>query len=161
VPSLEQTTHGPAATERLAAALAAHLRPGDVIGLTGELGCGKTCFVRGLARGLGLRAGAVTSPTFTLINEYRGGRLVLHHVDLYRLDSAEELVELGLEEIAGGEGVCAIEWIDRFTQAAPREWLQVRIELTSGSRRRLTAHGLGPRGEELAACWRAARVGSP
>src|ERR1051325_11702570 len=104
----------PQAMQRLARRLGAELRAGDVIGLAGHLGAGKTVFVKGLADGLGVDPVRVSSPTFTLINEYRGGRLSLHHIDLYRLERASELTELGLWEIVGAEGVCAIEWIDRF-----------------------------------------------
>ena len=93
--------------------LAQSLRAGDAVLLHGELGAGKTAFVRGLAEGLGLPADAVSSPTFTLIQEYRGGRLPLFHVDLYRLDDPREIDDLGLEEIAA-DGVLAIEWAEKL-----------------------------------------------
>jgi tRNA threonylcarbamoyladenosine biosynthesis protein TsaE len=102
-------------TRTLAARLAEHLRPGSVLLLTGDLGAGKTAFVRGLAEGLGLDAGAVTSPTFTLVHEYRGGRLPLIHVDLYRLDTAD-LAEIGLDEDLAAAGVVAVEWPERLTR---------------------------------------------
>src|SRR5439155_7242678 len=98
-------TRTPAATERAARRLARLVEPGDVIGLVGELGAGKTLFVKGLAAGLGLDPRYVSSPTFTLIQSYSGGRLPLHHVDLYRLEQAAELDELGLPELLAGEGV--------------------------------------------------------
>jgi tRNA threonylcarbamoyladenosine biosynthesis protein TsaE len=106
--------------------LAARIGPGDVVLLTGDLGAGKTAFVRGLAEGLGIAASEVTSPTFTLIQEYAGGRLPLYHVDLYRLKPIE-VDDLGLDELTSEGGVTAIEWPDRL----PRPFegaIQVRIE---------------------------------
>jgi tRNA threonylcarbamoyladenosine biosynthesis protein TsaE len=103
-------------TERLAEELAARLQPGDVLLLSGPLGAGKTAFVRGLARGLGIDPDEVSSPTFTLVHEYAGGRLRLFHADLYRL-AAGDTSELGLEEAGIRDGVLAIEWPDRL--AAP------------------------------------------
>jgi tRNA threonylcarbamoyladenosine biosynthesis protein TsaE len=100
-------------TERLAAALAPRLRAGDVLLLVGPLGAGKTAFVRGLARGLGVDPDDVSSPTFTLVHEYGGGRLRLFHADLYRL-AAGDTSELGLEEAGVRDGVLAIEWPERI-----------------------------------------------
>jgi len=105
---------------------AARVRPGDVVLLTGDLGAGKTAFVRGLAAGLGIDAGEVTSPTFTLIQEYGGGRLPLYHVDLYRLKSIE-VDDLGLDELTSGTGVTAIEWPDRLPRPF-QDAIRVRIE---------------------------------
>jgi len=106
-------------TARVAATLAAGLPLGSVILLTGDLGAGKTAFVRGVAIGLGLDPDEVSSPTFTLVQEYRGaGRLTLHHVDLYRLESAEA-EDLGLEELAAGGGVVAIEWAEKLSRPVP------------------------------------------
>ena len=102
------------ATAEVARALAATLQPGAVLLLSGQLGAGKTAFVRGLATGLGIDPDDVSSPTFTLVHEYRGGRLTLYHADLYRLGkTAAE--DLGLEEQAVANGVLAVEWPDRFT----------------------------------------------
>jgi len=93
--------------------LAGTLSPGDVVLLHGELGSGKTAFVKGLAEGLGIARDEVSSPTFTLVQEYRGGRLTLVHVDLYRLNDAREVDDLGLDEIAV-DGVLAVEWADKL-----------------------------------------------
>ena len=119
-------TSGEAETAAAGQQLAHTLRPGDVVLLSGELGAGKTAFVRGLAEGLGIDPADVTSPTFTLIQEYSGGRLVLYHVDLYRLKPIE-VDDLGLEELTIEGGVTAIEWPDRL----PRPFdsvIEVRIE---------------------------------
>ena len=106
-------------------ALGATLGAGDIVLLYGELGAGKTAFVRGLARGLGAAGADVTSPTFTLIQEYRGGRVPLHHVDLYRLTAAEA-ADLGLDELME-DGVLAIEWADRLPAPPPPPRVEVRI----------------------------------
>ena len=102
-------------TRAIAGALAPTLTPGAVVLLSGDLGAGKTAFVRGLAEGLGLDPDEVTSPTFTLVHEYRGGRLPLIHVDLYRLDRAE-LDEVGLDQDLAAKGVTAVEWAERLTR---------------------------------------------
>lgn len=101
-------------TQGVAARLASELKAGDVVLLSGNLGAGKTAFVRGLAAGLGIEPADVSSPTFTLVHEYRGGRLTLYHVDLYRLDRAAA-EDLGLEEMGVADGVLAIEWPDRLS----------------------------------------------
>lgn len=100
-------------TRKNAAGFAASLKAGDVVLLSGDLGAGKTAFVRGLAEGLGIDPGDVTSPTFTLVHEYRGGRLPLIHVDLYRLDKAD-LDEIGLDSDLAARGVTAVEWAERL-----------------------------------------------
>jgi tRNA threonylcarbamoyladenosine biosynthesis protein TsaE len=105
-------------TRAIAAALAPTLPPGAVVLLSGDLGAGKTAFVRGLAEGLAIDPDVVTSPTFTLVHEYRGGRLPLIHVDLYRLDRAE-LDEIGLDQDLAATGVTAVEWAERLTRAIP------------------------------------------
>jgi tRNA threonylcarbamoyladenosine biosynthesis protein TsaE len=110
------------AGERLARSLA----PGDVILLYGELGAGKTAFVRGLARGLGGQPDDVSSPTFTLVQEYASPRCTLYHVDLYRLEP-REVDDLGLEELVGGDGIVAIEWAERW-HGRPDHAIEVRIE---------------------------------
>lgn len=128
-------THSEDETQEVAHALAAHLKPGDVVRLSGELGAGKTAFVRGLAVGLGVDPGAVSSPTFTLVHEYRGGRLVLYHADLYRLDKAAT-DDLGLEEMGVADGVLAVEWPDRLTHAMPGA-IEVKMEIVGDTTRRI------------------------
>ena len=118
-----------AAGERLAGVLEA----GDVVLLFGELGAGKTAFVRGLARGLGAQPDDVSSPTFTLVQEYRGGRVPLYHVDLYRLEPAE-IADLGLDELIEGDGVVAIEWADRWRDR-PHDAIEVTIRDAGANRR--------------------------
>ena len=139
------------ATERLGAALAAALAPGDVLVLTGPLGAGKTRLVAGLARGLGAPA-RVRSPSFTLLNEYRG-RLPLHHLDLYRLEGAEA-DGLGLEELVE-DGVLAAEWGERLPGWLLAGALTVTFEVLDGERRVLVASGAGARGRALLERWRA------
>lgn len=124
-------------------------RPGDWFGLSGELGAGKTRLVQGLARGLGVDpAVPVTSPTFVLLQTY-SGRLPLHHLDLYRLSSQEELAEIGYAEIAEGGGVCAVEWWDRIPQSAVERGLAIEFSIVDEERRELVVRPLGERGQEL------------
>lgn len=122
-------------TIREAAALAATLEAGLILLLSGELGAGKTAFVRGLAQGLGVDPSEVTSPTFTLVHEYGGGRLPLIHVDLYRLERAE-LDEIGLDDDLAARGVVAIEWPERLGRL-PVGAISVRIDDTGGDERRI------------------------
>ena len=122
-------------TAAVARSLAASLQPGDVLLLSGNLGAGKTAFVRGLAEGLGIDPGEVSSPTFTLIHEYGGGRLTLYHADLYRLDRAAT-EDLGLEELGVRDGVLAIEWPDRLTHALPGA-RRIDIQIVDETTRRI------------------------
>jgi tRNA threonylcarbamoyladenosine biosynthesis protein TsaE len=119
-------SRSPEATEAVGAQLAEGLEPGDVVALTGELGAGKTCFTQGLARGLGV-AGRAVSPTFALVNEYRG-RVPVHHVDAYRTSSLIEILDLGLEELFDGEGVTVVEWADKLSPLLPPRTIHVHIE---------------------------------
>lgn len=120
-------------TERAGESLARRLRPGSVVLLYGELGAGKTALVRGLARGLGAQTDDVSSPTFTLIQEYAGTSVTLYHVDLYRL-SPREVDELGLEELVSGQGIVAIEWAERWA-GRPDDVCEVWIDHIGDERR--------------------------
>jgi tRNA threonylcarbamoyladenosine biosynthesis protein TsaE len=124
------------ATQAIAQAIAADLKPGAVLLLSGPLGAGKTAFVRGLAAGLGIDPDEVSSPTFTLVHEYRGGRLPLYHADLYRLERTNA-EDLGLEEPRVSAGVLAIEWPDRLTHALPGT-VTVTIDIVDETTRRIT-----------------------
>jgi len=123
-------------TVAVARRLAARLGAGDVLLLSGDLGAGKTAFVRGLAEGLGIDPGEVSSPTFTLVHEYRGGRLTLYHADLYRLQGAA-VEDLGLDQLGATDGVLAIEWPDRLGHE-PIGALRVGIEIVDDDTRRIT-----------------------
>jgi tRNA threonylcarbamoyladenosine biosynthesis protein TsaE len=135
------------ATQAIGARLAGQLRGGDAIALVGELGAGKTTLVAGLVAALG--GGEAHSPTFALVHEYLGGRLIVWHVDLYRVERAAELRELGLDELIGDpRGIVVIEWAERFAVMPPDH---LRLELAhQGDRRVLAATGTGPRGRALA-----------
>ena len=130
------STHSEADTAAVGRDLGSSLSAGDTVLLYGDLGAGKTAFVRGLAEGLGIDPDEVSSPTFTLVQEYRGGRLPLFHVDLYRLDDPREIDDLGLEEIAAA-GVLAIEWAEKLREL-PRGAIAVRITLGAGDTRTVT-----------------------
>jgi len=140
--SAKLTTISPEATDAAGERLGATLEPGDVVALSGELGAGKTVFVQGLVRALGVTTGA-TSPTFVLVNEYRG-RIPVHHVDAYRTTSLAEVLELGLEEMMDGEGVTVVEWAERLEPLVPARAVRVSItgvgdeprEITIDDRRR-------------------------
>jgi tRNA threonylcarbamoyladenosine biosynthesis protein TsaE len=138
---LEETVSGEEATEQLGRQLASLLRSGDVVALHGELGAGKTCLVRGLAKGLGVDEGLVASPSFSLINEYPGP-VSLFHIDCYRLHLEEEIEELGLEEYMDGRGITAIEWAERIIHL-PDDRLEISIRITSPTGRviRMEAYG--------------------
>ena len=113
---MQYITNSPAQTEAVGAALAACLKPGTVIAYRGDLGAGKTAFTRGLARGLGVTE-RVTSPTYTIVNEYLGGRMPLFHFDMYRLGSEDELFDIGWEDYLERGGVCAVEWSENVEEA--------------------------------------------
>jgi tRNA threonylcarbamoyladenosine biosynthesis protein TsaE len=118
-------SRSPEETRALGEKLGAKLQPGAVIACIGELGAGKTCFLQGLARGLGVSS-AVTSPTFVLVNQYRG-RLPVFHLDAYRTEALTEVLELGLEEMMHGDGVTVIEWADKILPLLPPGTVTVRI----------------------------------
>lgn len=125
---MHRTSHSPAETSAVAATLASGLSPGAVLALHGDLGAGKTCFIQGLAKALGVTV-AVSSPTYTLINEYRG-RLPFYHADLYRLDDPAEALRAGLDEYLHGDGITAIEWAERASALLPAR--TIHIHLSSG-----------------------------
>mgnify|MGYP005842358495 CR=1 FL=1 len=156
---LDLTSHSPGQTRRLGQRLGELLGPGDVVLLEGEFGAGKTVFAQGVAAGLGV-AEYVTSPSFTMVNEHRGrGGLPLYHVDLYRVESAQEAVDLGLLDIMGGEGVCLIEWAERARELAGDDYLQVQFTGAGVNRRRLRFSAVGRRSTALLARYAAAVVG--
>ena len=141
---MEFLTNSPEETERVGASLGKILRAGTVIAYEGDLGAGKTAFTRGLARGLGYRD-PVTSPTYTIVNEYLGGRLPLFHFDMYRLSSSEDLWDIGWEDYLERGGICAVEWSENVADALENA-IRIRIEKTGEESRRITIEG----GEELA-----------
>ena len=138
-------TNSPRETETVGETLAKVLQPGAVIAYRGDLGAGKTAFTRGLARGLGY-AEPVTSPTYTIVNEYLGGKLPLFHFDMYRLGSSDELWDIGWEDYLQRGGVCAVEWSENVEDAMENA-VFVTIEKLGGDSRRITIEG----GEGLAA----------
>ena len=132
-------TNAPEETEALGEKLAKLLRPDTVLPYLADPGAGKTAFTRGLARGLGCRE-TVTSPTYTIVNEYLGGRLPLFHFDMYRLTSSDDLWDIGWEDYLDRQGVCAVEWSENVPEAMPGA-LTVRIEKLGDSVRRITIDG--------------------
>ncbi len=123
---MEFITHSRAETEALGARLANALDGGQVVAFTGDLGAGKTAFVSGMARSLGVEE-RVTSPTFTIVNEYEGGRLPLFHFDMYRLGSADELFHIGWEDYLARGGICAVEWSENVAEAIEDDAIRVSI----------------------------------
>lgn len=134
--SLDFVSHSPEQTLRLGARLGERLTSGDIVCLSGELGAGKTTFITGMGRGWGA-LDPVTSPTFVLVNEYRG-RLPVHHVDLYRTETLTELLDLGLEDLLEGEGITLVEWADRCEPLLPARTVRVHIEGVGDEPRRIT-----------------------
>jgi len=137
------TTASPEETEALGAELAKGFKAGDIVGLCGELGAGKTCLVRGIADGLGFK-GYVKSPSFTIIHIYNGGdggeggRLPLYHIDLYRIRSERELIDAGIEEYIYGKGVSVIEWADKSPEVLKRCGVILILSVLSNDRREIT-----------------------
>ena len=141
---MEFLTNSPAETEAIGAALGKIIKPGTVIAYRGDLGAGKTAFTRGLARGLG-SSEMVTSPTYTIVNEYLGGRMPLFHFDMYRLASSDDLWDIGWEDYLERGGICAVEWSENVDDAMEQA-LYVTIEKLGADSRRITLEG----GENLA-----------
>ena len=136
---MQYITTSPAQTEALGAALGQRLKAGTVIAYRGDLGAGKTAFTRGLARGLGCRE-IVTSPTYTIVNEYLGGRIPLFHFDMYRLASSDDLWDIGWDDYLERGGVCAVEWSENVADAM-EDPIIITIEKTGEESRRITIEG--------------------
>jgi tRNA threonylcarbamoyladenosine biosynthesis protein TsaE len=130
------TTHSAEETLAVGLHLASTLRKGDVLAITGDLGAGKTHLVKGIAAGLGVEQ-EVTSPTFTLIHEYPGGKFPLYHIDLYRLDEPEEALKIGLDEYLNSRGVTVIEWADKFVELIPSDARWIRMRAFEGDLREI------------------------
>lgn len=150
----KRTTTTSRATKQLAATLATHLRPDDVVVLIGDLGAGKTQFVQGVADGLGINA-QVTSPTFNIQISYEGGRLPLHHFDLYRLEQEEELDDIGFYDTIESGGVSFLEWGDKFPGALPYSYLEIEIRKDDENPdgRIIYAHAYGESCRQLLFLW--------
>ncbi len=136
---MEFITNSPAQTEEIGAKLAERVTPGTVIAYKGDLGAGKTAFTRGIARGLGI-VDPVTSPTYTIVNEYLGGRIPLFHFDMYRLSCADDLFDIGWEDYLERGGVCAVEWSENVEEALENP-ITVTIEKTGEESRKITITG--------------------
>ena len=137
-------------TNQVGQMLAEKLQSGDVVALIGDLGAGKTQFVKGVAEALGVEPDAVSSPTFTLIQEYPG-RVLIRHCDTYRLRDAEEFADLGLDELFAPDGVALIEWADRVEEYLPRDRMIVRISIDSPTERILEISAVGSRSRAILA----------
>ena len=140
-------TNSAAETRELGVRLAEKLKAGDVVLLEGELGAGKSELARGVARGLGVEE-TVTSPSFTILNVYESGRIPLYHFDWYRLESAEELYELGMDEYLGGDGIAVVEWPEMCPDAVPENAVRIRLEATGENERTIDIGALVPEYED-------------
>ena len=134
-------TKNTAETRALGEKIAAHLQPGDVLLLEGDLGAGKSELTRGIARGLGVTE-TVTSPSFTILNVYESGRCPLYHFDWYRLESADELYELGMDEYLGGDGIAVVEWPEMCPDAVPENAVRIRLEAVGENERKIESGAL-------------------
>ncbi len=137
-PALPLETESPEETSAFGAQLAALLQPGDVVALYGDLGAGKTHLAKGICGALGIPEAEVTSPTFTLINEYAGRCLTVYHFDAYRIRSEAEFYELGFEDYFYGDGICLVEWPERVASLLPEDCLRLRLSHGGDNRRRIT-----------------------
>lgn len=135
IPATEWFCGSEAETRETGRRLAGVLRGGEVLSLEGPLGAGKTTFVKGLAEGLGCHSSEVSSPTFTLVHEYPGGRFPFVHIDLYRLESSEELAALGFDDLLAGTTIAAIEWGDKFSEALPPGALRFAFSMDGEARK--------------------------
>jgi tRNA threonylcarbamoyladenosine biosynthesis protein TsaE len=156
---LDLVSHSVAQTQRLGARLGELACPGDLFCLEGDLGSGKTCFAQGLGRGLAITED-ITSPTFILANEHRGGRLTLYHLDVYRMNSAPEAWGIGLDDYLSGDGVCVIEWAEKIRAALPVERLWITFRHLGESKRGLLIKATGSRYAELLREFKASAFGN-
>ena len=141
--AVRYVTDSPEETEEIGRRLSSKLPAGSVVAFTGDLGAGKTAFVRGMAKGLGISE-RVTSPTFTIVNEYTGGRLPLFHFDLYRLGGSDELFDIGWEDYLRRGGVCAVEWSENVSDARETDWILVDLRRGESDRQRIITIEGGP-----------------
>ena len=144
---LDIVSHSAEQTQRFGARLGELARAGDLYCLEGELGSGKTCFTQGLGRGLDIPT-AIHSPTFILANEHRGGRLLLFHLDVYRVRGADEAIGIGLDDYLSGDGVCVIEWAEKIRDALPSERLWISFRHLDEAKRGIMIEASGARYEE-------------
>lgn len=149
-------TNSTDATKQLAATLAPYVHPGDVIVLEGDLGAGKTQFTQGFAAALGVKS-AVTSPTFNILLAHPEGRIPLYHMDLYRLNEADQLEDIGYYELIDGnsDGVAFVEWAEKFPESLPCDYLEVviRRDPSDENTRQVRVHSYGPRSRQLLCVW--------
>lgn len=155
---LDVISHSAAQTQRLGTRLGELAQPGDLFCLQGDLGSGKTCFTQGIGRGLGIVAD-INSPTFILANEHRGGRLLLYHLDAYRMNNAREAWGIGLDDYLAGEGVCVIEWAEKIRAGLPAEYLWITFRYLGESKRGLLIEACGARYEALLREFKASAFG--
>ncbi len=146
----------PQQTRAFGAKLASLLRPGDFVGLQGDLGAGKTLLVRSIAEGAGVPSEQIASPTFAIVHPYTGGRIPLHHADLYRIADYDELYATGFLDLVGAGSAMLVEWIDNVPDAAPREWLRIDLRHAGLRTREMDLTGYGARGAALVAALTAA-----
>ena len=141
----------PGATRALGERIAFALRPGDFLGLAGELGAGKTLLSRAICEALGVPSDRIASPTFAIVHPYDGGRLPVQHADLYRVSDYDELYATGFLDLVDGDAVMIVEWVDRVPDAAPDEWLRIELRHEGPRSRTVLLQGFGERGRELVA----------
>lgn len=144
-PDLDIVSHSVEQTRRIGVHLGRLLSPGDVVLLEGDFGAGKTTLTQGIAKGMGIDARYVNSPTFTLVNEYKEGRVPLYHVDLYRLEGSEQVATLGLDDYLDGPGVVVIEWPAEASPWLPEERLMLRMAALTETKRGLRLYAIGER----------------
>ncbi len=155
VKALEIVSISPEQTKRMGVRVGKLAKPGDVILLIGTLGAGKTCLTQGIARGLGINE-YTASPSFVLVREYQS-RLPLYHIDLYRLDKIEEMAQVGLDDYLCGNGVCVVEWADKGLGILSEEYLLIKIQFISSTKRKLTFVPRGARYKEMLSKLKAGR----